>query len=105
MTKVPSIEKTEDFVFAMEIKKGTPLKDPNAPHLLVFEEFVGSVGSFHSMDVITLRDGQRSNDIEFYSFEHARKDDVAHVNFTFYDNANRVNEHDYVLKLILRYLI
>ena len=37
MTKIPSIEKTEDFIYRLEIKRGTPLHDPNVPHLLAFE--------------------------------------------------------------------
>lgn len=103
--KIPSIEKTEDFVYSLEINKGAPLNDPVAPHLLVFEQFIGSVGPLHSMDVVALRDGQRANDMEFHSFEHVRHAGIAHVKFRFYDNTNRVTEHNYILKVILRYLI
>jgi len=105
MTKIPSIEKTEDFIYRLEIKRGTPLSDPDVPHLLAFEQLINHVGAFHSMDVTILRDGERANDIEFYSFKHARQHDMIHASFTFYDNTNRVIEHDYLLKVILRYLI
>ena len=105
MTKIPSIEKTEDFIYRLEIKRGTLLYDPNAPHLLAFDQLTDHVGTFHSMDVVALRDGQRANDMEFHSFEHVRHAGIAHVKFRFYDNTNRVSEHNYILKVILRYLI
>lgn len=104
MTRIPSTEKTEDFVYRLEIKKGAGLSDPDAPHVLAFEEFIGAVGPLHSMDVTTLRDGQRANDVEFHSFEHIRQADIAHVKFTFFDKTARVTEHHYMLKVILRYL-
>ena len=105
MTKIPSIEKTEDFIYRFAINRGAPLHDPDGPHLLAFEQFIGPGGAFHSMDVITLRDGQRVKDIEFYSFEHIRQCDITYVKFTFYDHANCVTDHDYLLTVILRYLI
>jgi hypothetical protein len=105
MTKIPSIEKTEDFIYRIEIKKGAPLHDPDAPHLLTFDQFVGPAGSFHSMDVTVLRDKQRANDIEFRNFEHVRQPNMTYVKITFYDNANRIIEHDYLLTVILRYFI
>ena len=105
MTKIPSIEKTEDFIYRLEIKRGTPLHDPSVPNLLAFDQFIGSAGAFHSMDVTILRDGQRANDIEFHTFEHACQADMTYVRFTFHDHANRVPDHDYLLTVILRYLI
>jgi hypothetical protein len=105
MTKIPSIEKTEDFIYRFEIKGGTPLHDPENPHLLAFEEFIGPVGSFHSLDVTILKDKQRANDLEFQSFEHVRQPNMTYVKFKFLDYAGRVTEHDYLLKVILRYLI
>lgn len=104
MTKIPSIEKTEDFIYRLEIKRGTPLHDPSVPNLLAFDQFIGSAGAFHSMDVTILRDGQRANDIEFHSFEHARQCEMTYTKFIFHDNANCVIEHDYLLTVILRYL-
>lgn len=104
MTKIPSIEKTDDFIFRSEIKKGTAQHDPDAPHLLVFDLFAKPAGPFHSMDVTALKDGFRTNDIEIYSFEHLRHSDIAYVRFKFYDNANLVSEHHYLLTVILRYL-
>ncbi len=105
MTKIPSTEETDDFIYRFEIRKGTPLHDPNKPHLLVFEQCVGPAGSFHSMDVTILRDGKRANDIEFRSFEHLREPNMTHIKFRFCDDANRVSSHDYLLTIILRYLI
>jgi hypothetical protein len=105
MVRIPSIEKTEDFIYRFEIKRGIPLHDPDDPHLLAFEGFVGPAGLFHSMDVTALRDGKRANDIEFRSFEHVREPNMTYVKFKFYDRANQVIEHDYLLTAILRYLI
>jgi hypothetical protein len=106
MTKIPSIEKTEDFIYRIEIKRGAPLHNPDGPHLLAFEQFIGpGGGAFHSVDVTILRDRQRVNDIDFYSFEHIRQCDITYVKFTFYDHAHCVTDHDYLLTVILRYLI
>ena len=105
MTKIPSIEKTEDFIYRLEIKRGTPLHEPDMPHLVTFDQFIGPVDTFHSMDVTTLRDGQRVTDIEFRSFEHVRQGNMTYINFIFHDNANCVIEHDYLLTVILWYLI
>jgi hypothetical protein len=105
MTRIPSTEKTEDFIYRFEIKKGTPLHDPDKPHLLVHENWTSVAGSFHSMDVTILRDGQRANDIEFLSFERVRQPDMTFVKFTYYDSTHRVMDHDYLLTVILRYLV
>ena len=71
MTKIPSIEETEDFIYRFEIKKGAPLHDPGNPHFLVFEQFIGPTGVFHSMDVYRFSEqGLHANDIELRSFEH-----------------------------------
>ena len=105
MTKIPSIEKTEDFIYRFEVKKGVSLHRPDEPHLIAFEQFVGPSGSFHSLDVTILRSGQRATDIEFRSFEHFRNANLTCVKFMFYDYTHRVIEHDYLLTIILRYLI
>jgi hypothetical protein len=106
MTRIPSIEKTDDFIYRIEIKRGAPLHDPNAPHLLAFEQFTGPpVGVFHSVDVTILRDRQRVSDIEFRSFEHSPDRNMTYVKFAFYDHANCITDHDYLLTVILRYLI
>jgi hypothetical protein len=103
MTKIPSIEKTDDFIYRFEIKKGAPLHDPDKPNLLVTEQFVGHAGVFHSMDVSVLRNGLRANDIEFLSFEHVRDSNLTCLRFAFRD-AHHVMDHDYLLTVILRYL-
>jgi hypothetical protein len=106
MTKIPSTEKTDDFIYRSEIKKGTTLHDAEAPHLLAFEIYTEHRGPFHSMDVTTLRDGLRVDDIEFQSFEHVRQHpNITYLRFRFCDNSNHVSEHDYLLIVILRYLI
>jgi hypothetical protein len=103
MTKIPSIENTEDYIYRFEIKKGTPLHDPDKPNLLVFEQFTEPAGVFHSLDVTIFRDGKRANDIEFRNFEHLRDPHLTRVIFSFCDNTQRVSEHDYLLTIILRY--
>jgi hypothetical protein len=104
MTKIPSTEKTEDFIYRFEIKKGAPLHDPGNPHFLVFEQFIGPTGIFHSMDVSVFRNMRRANDIEFRSFEHRGDTNLTFVKCTFHDNAHHVTDHDYLLTVILRYL-
>jgi hypothetical protein len=103
MTKIPSIEKTEDFIYRFEIKRGAPLHDPDKPNFLVSEQFIGPSGVFHSMDITVLRDGLRANDIEFLSFEHLRDSNLTYLTFEFRD-AQHVMDHDYLLSVILRYL-
>jgi len=105
MTKIPSIEMTEDFIYRIEIERGTPLHDPSDPHLLAFEQFIDPAGPFHSIDVTTLRDKQRATDIQFRSFAHMRESNMAHVKLIFFDSAYRVSEHTYLLTVVLRYLI
>ena len=68
MTKIPSVEKTDDYIYRAKLK-GAPIEDPDNPHLLLFQIFPRSEGPFHSMDITILRDGHRANDIEFRSFE------------------------------------
>jgi hypothetical protein len=55
MTKIPSIEATEDFICRFEVKRGSPLHDPDNPNLLLIEQFIGPAGIFHSMDVPVLK--------------------------------------------------
>ncbi len=70
MTKIPSIEKTDDYIYRAKFNKGAPIEEPDDPHLLLFQIFPQATGPFHSMDITILRDGHRANDIEFRSFEH-----------------------------------
>ena len=105
MARIPSTERTDDFIYRFEIKTGTPLPDPDDPHLLVIEGFVGPAGLFHSMDLTISRDGQRANDIEFRSFEHFREPNMTHVKFMFRDKTYHVIRHAYMLTIILRYLV
>jgi hypothetical protein len=104
LTKIPSIEKTEDFIYRFEIKRGTPLHDPNEPHLLAFENGTSKAGIFHSLDVTVFRDGQKTVDVELQSFEHWRDSNLTCVRFKFHDTTHNVIEHDYLLSVILRYL-
>jgi len=105
LTKITSTEKTEDLIYRLEVKKGAILHDPDEPHLLIFEKFIEPEGIFHSMDVTMFRDGQRANDIDFRNFEHVHQPNMTYVKFTFYDERRQVTEHDYLLTIILRYLI
>jgi hypothetical protein len=105
MTKIPSIEKTEDFIYRFEVRIGTPLHDSDKPHLLVFEAGTSKAGTFHSLDVTVFRDGQQSTDVELRSFEHRREPNMTFVKFSFHDAMHNVMEHNYLLSLILRYLL
>jgi hypothetical protein len=104
MTKIPSIEKTEDFIYRFEIRKGAPLYSSDKPNFLVIEQFIGPTGVFHSMDVSVFRNMQRANDVEFRSFEHFRDPNLTCIKFTFFDNKHHVMDNDYLLTVILRYL-
>jgi hypothetical protein len=104
MTKIPSIEKTEDFIYRFEIQKGAPLHDPDKPNHLVAEQFIGPTGVFHSTDVTVFRDKLRANDVELRGFEHLRDSNLTFVKFTLHDSAHHVPDHDYLLTVILRYL-
>lgn len=102
MAKIPSTEKTNDFIYRMEVKSGTSLRADD-PHLLIIEEFVGPAGSLHSMDITILRDGQRVDEVEFRSFEHSRQPNITYIKLVFYDHAHNVVRHNYLLTIVLRY--
>lgn len=104
MTKIPSTENTEDFIYRFEIKKAERLSESETPHALVFEQYVGPAGVFHSVDVTLLRDGQRAQDVEFYSLEHRRQTNMTYIKIIFYDGSHQVAKHDYLLTVIIRYL-
>lgn len=105
MTKIPSTENTEDFIYRFEIKKGERLHESEAPHSLVLEQYVGPSSVFHSMEITLLRDGQRADDVEFKSFEHLRQTNMTYIKINFYDGGHQVNEHDYMLTAIFRYFV
>ena len=105
MTKIPCTEKTDDFIFRLEVKKGSPPQFSNDPHLLELITSSNRSRTFHSIDVSVLRDGRGVTDVDFLSFEHSRQDNVTYIRFKFHDNENYVVQHDYLLTVILRYLI
>jgi hypothetical protein len=104
MTKIPSIEKTDDFIYRFEIRIGTLLHDPADPHLLAVEQYTDPASAFHSIDVSVSRDKRRAVDVEFRGFEHCRGVNMTCVKFKFLDHAHHVSNHDYLLTVILRYL-
>ena len=106
MTKIPSVEKTDDYIYREKFNKGIPIEEPSDPHLLLFQIFPQATGPFHSMDITVLRDGHRTHEVEFRSFEHfVSSDGSAYASFQLYDRSGPVAEHDYLLTAILRYLI
>lgn len=105
MARIRSTEETDDFIYRVEIKMGEPLYDKNIPNLLVFEQYIEPAGPFHSMDVTILRDGQRVRDVEFRSFDHLPGPSMSYFKFAFHENARRITNHNYLLTVILRYLI
>ncbi len=94
---------TIDIPFKVEIKKGTPLNDPNSPHLLVFEGAIPHVGEFQSMEVGTYRDGRRKHSIGLYSFSQIPKGNSTLIKFQYNDSRRKVIKHDYVLEATLHY--
>jgi hypothetical protein len=105
MTSIPSTERTNDFIYRVELKKGAPSNDRKARNLLVFEAYVEPLGALHSMDITILRDGQRATDIDFRSFEHVRGNCMSYVKLAFCEKSHRIGEHGYLLTIILRYLM
>jgi hypothetical protein len=106
MAKIPSTEQTDDFIYRVEIKNEAPLYNRNEPNLLVFETYVEpSSGTLHSIDVSILRDGQRAANIDLCSFEHMRGVGMSGVKATFCETAHCVAGHNYLLTMILRYLV
>src|SRR5436309_1885271 len=101
MTKIPSTEKTDDYIYRAKRDKGAPIEDPNDPHLLLFQIFPEATGPFHSLDIIVLRDGHRANDVEFRSFEHYASDEKsAFALIKLYDRSGPVADHEYMLTAI-----
>ena len=105
MTKIPSTQKTDDFIHRLEVKRGSRPNFSNDPHLLEFDHFIESLGTFHSIDVSVLRDGRIVTDVDFLSFDHNRQHNATYIRFKFRDSENYVVDHDYLLTVILRYLV
>jgi hypothetical protein len=113
--KIPSTQSTNDFIFRNEIEKGYPLRDPDNPHLLGVDDFfdasncsdepIESLGSFHSIDVTVFRDGKCANDVELSIFRHQHREMDCWYSLEFSDAGNTVSEHDYLVTVILRYLV
>ena len=114
MTKIPSTQSTNDFIFRVEVDKGDPARDPDNPHLLVIDGMfdpsirsddpIASLGSFHSLDVTVVRDGKQANDVDLLTFHHRRHEMDFSFSLEFTDAANIVSEHKYLVTVILRYL-
>jgi hypothetical protein len=115
VTKIPSNQSTNDFIFRKEWQKGYPLRDPDNPHLLVIDglfnpsnasdEPIESLGSFHSLDVTVFRDGKQANDVDLLTFHHRRHEMNFCFSLEFSDAQNIVSEHKYLVTVILRYLV
>ena len=115
MTKIPSHQSTNDFIFREEWQKGYPPRDPDNPHLLVIgggfnpstcsDEPIKSLGAFHSLDVTVFRDGKQANDVGLDTFHHRRHEMSFWFSLEFSDPQNIVSEHKYLVTVILRYLV
>jgi hypothetical protein len=115
VTKIPSNQSTNDFIFREEWQKGYPLRDPDKPHLFVIgrlfnpsnasDEPVESLGSFHSLDVTVFRDGKQARDVDLNTFHHRRDEMTFWFSLEFCDPQNIVSEHNYLVTVILRYLV
>jgi hypothetical protein len=103
MVNIPSITKTSDLIYRFEIQRGTRPADPACPNLLKFEGAVTAEGQFHSLDITVMRDGSPAEDVWFESFRHLGRSGVSWVEFSFLDPAHRIEDHDYLLTVILRY--
>jgi hypothetical protein len=106
MAKIPSTEQTHDFIYRIKMKHEVPSNNHKSRNSLVFEHYTEPVvGTLHSMDVTIVRDGQRATDIEFRSFEHLRELNMIYLKFVFHDKKHQITEHNYLLTIVLRYLI
>lgn len=106
MAKIPSIEKTNDYIFRAELKKGAPREADEPANLVRFEHFIEAPGPLHSIDFVTYRDGTRANDLRFQSFEHhVGPPETAFVQLKFLDPVYAAVDHDYLVTVILRYLV
>jgi len=105
MVRIPSTEQTDDFIYRFEVKQGEPPYDPNIPNLLVFEGHVDPAARFHSMDILITRDGERAFDIDFRSFELQHGKHMNHIKLVFHEPVFPIAEHNYLLTIILRYLV
>ena len=105
MASIPSIETTDDYIFRMELKKGMVRWPDDPPNLIMFEHFAAPTGPLHSIDFVTYRDGARAKDLEFLSFDHSPAAGLALVRLKFLDPAYPAFEHDYLVTVILRYLV
>ena len=103
MTRIPSTQQTDDFIFRYLIKKGAPHSSPDILDLLEFDGFVSPAGPIHSIDVTMHRDRKPAPEIELRSIEYMPQGDAAFVLFKFRDRGKHVAEHEYVLTAILRY--
>jgi hypothetical protein len=115
MTKIPSNQSTHDFIFRIEVGKGYALRDTDNPHLLGIDGFfdpsrcsdepIKSLGSFHSLDVTVLKNKKHSNEVELRTFHHQRHEMDCWFSLEFSDAGNTVSEHEYLITVILRYLV
>jgi hypothetical protein len=115
MAMIPSNQSTNDFIFRIEVGKGSLLRDPDNPHLLGIDGFfdpsnssdepIESLGSFHSLDVTVFKDRKRTNDVELSIFRHQHREMECWYSLEFSDAGNTVSEHEYLVTVILRYLV
>ena len=102
MTKIPSNQLTNDFIFRLERQTGYALHDPEKPNLLVIDglfdpstvsdEPIALLGAFHSLDVTVIRDGKQASDVDLIAFHHQRHEMSLWFSLEFSDAQNGVPE-------------
>lgn len=112
MPKIPSLERTEDFIIRKVIERGSVQPADTEPNCLVEWIFMDpqksmdlppvELDALHSFDITVHRDGQRVGDVHLRSFQSAEDNVIA---LELVDDNHVVAEHEYVVTMILRYLV
>lgn len=112
MSQIPSTQRTSDFINRYHHPKSCPLREHDKPYLFAIYGWVTPATSsdepvlanaFHSLDVVTFRDGVQVKDIDLRSFRHIQRQEHTEFELELCDIGNVVTEHDYIVTVVLRY--